>query len=126
MIKYNEALSLLEIMWYGYITDDNIQEAIDNVAKVLTTRQVKFFVSDVRNSNTTRVTEEAWLLNYCFPLLEYNGIKRMARISDGCTLGQMVMGNIVDVMSKEEQYHFTVQSFAEREKAMDWLLNAQA
>jgi hypothetical protein len=124
MIKYNEALCLLEIMWYGYISDDKIKEALESMAEVLRTKQVKLFVSDVTNSNTSRVTEEVWLLNYCFPLLEYMGISRIARIADSCTLGKVVMGNIVDVICKEEHYGFSVQTFEEREQAIDWLLSA--
>ena len=124
MIKYNEALSLLEIMWYGYITDEKIQEAIDSIAELLQTKHVKFFVSDVTNSNTTRATEEVWLISYCFPLLQCMGISRMARIADPFILGQVVMGNIVDVVSKEEHYDFSVQTFAARDQAMDWLLSA--
>ncbi|WP_439882271.1 hypothetical protein ACSX1A_03720 [Pontibacter sp. MBLB2868] len=123
-IKYNEALCLLEVVWYGCMSEERLQKAHDNISEVLTTKQVKLFVSDISLSTTNRVKEELWLMNYCFPLLENIGILRIARIANPDALGHMVVSNLIEVVNREEQYDFRIETFSARDRALDWLLTA--
>ena len=119
--KYTESLSLLEVMWHGYISAQDLQEAVQSITVLIKEKHVSYLLVDDWLLKAVKATDEAWIRSFCMPLLADTGIKRFARIACPTAIHQHITTGIINNINQEHQYSFEMKTFRERAEAMEWL-----
>lgn len=119
--SYLESLSLLEVVWHGYMSASELQEALHNITAVLKEKAIDYLVVDDCLLKSAKATDESWIRAFCMPLLASTHVKKMARIACPTAIHQHIVTGILSAIEQEHQYKFEMKTFNDREDAMEWL-----
>lgn len=122
-IRYSEALSMTEMIWHEPASGDTLQEGLNQLLTNLQKDKTKYLLIDTRSLAYFNPTDQLWIRKIFLPEVSGKHIRRFARIIEPNTLNQAIISNILCyVQEQRPTYNFAVDSFHQREEALEWLL----
>ncbi|MEJ8803400.1 hypothetical protein [Pontibacter sp. H249] len=123
--KYQEALSLLEVVCHGHVSALELQENLKTIVALLHQTKATFLLLDVRLLHAAKSADENWVRTYCMPLLASTSICKLARIAWSTAIQQNIGNRILNAIDREGLYDFDIKVFEGREDALDWLFDTE-
>lgn len=120
-IRYSAPLSMVEIIWHDSINSEQLQTGLIDALKVIRLHQAKFFLIDARKVNSLKSNDQAWIKNFLLLELQKACVCKFARITDPSALTLAIISNVLEYVQRESLFDFKMQSFFDRDKALDWL-----
>ncbi|QCR21702.1 STAS/SEC14 domain-containing protein [Pontibacter sp. SGAir0037] len=122
-IRYSAPLSMVEIVWHDSVASDQLQEGLNAVLEAIQHKSAQFFLADALKLNFLKHEDQAWIKNYFLPELHRLDVTRFARITEPNVLSLALVENIIDYVHLERHFNFEMQSFHERDTALEWLFS---
>ncbi|RIJ41403.1 SpoIIAA family protein [Pontibacter oryzae] len=114
---------MTEMIWHQQVSGDVLQEGLDLLLTSLQEDKTNYLLIDTRSLAFFGPTDQRWIRKVFLPKLSGKHVKRFARIIGPDTLNQAIISNILcSVQERRSTYTFVVESFYERDEALEWLL----
>lgn len=121
-IRYSKPIALVELNWHGIISSDQLRYSLNDILGILKENEVRLILLDAKKLNPYRAEDQAWLKNYYFPKLNETQLVKLAHVTEPDLFTQAVIGNLMQYVNHNKGMKFSLESFYEREEALEWLL----
>lgn len=119
-IKYNELNNRIELDWTGFQNFDTVQKGCFRALEMQKIYRCKNILNDNRSVLGTWSEASDWVGNIFFPIIEKEGVKRIAWIFSASAFSLLAARKSIDVAAG----NITTQFFTDIDLARAWLSNA--
>lgn len=120
-IRFSEPLSLVEITSNKFISLSELQTTLTHLLEVIEEKKPLYILADTRRLNILGEEGQKWISNNFLPAFYTSSVTKFARIVEPDIFTQVVIESLLSNVQCEEVFGCSMQSFTDRESALDWL-----
>ncbi|WP_125185498.1 hypothetical protein [Botryobacter ruber] len=102
---------------------EQLHDGLKHVAAVIREKNALYLLVDAKRLNAMKASDQTWIKNNFFPELSASGLKKLTRVTNTDIFTQVIVGDFVKLVQENEKISFDLQSFYDRDDALEWLLN---
>ncbi len=122
-IRYSEPLGLVEVTSNGPAALSDLQAMLAHLLQVIEEKQPQYLLADTRKLNAPGCEGQKWISDIFIPSLSTSSVTKFARIVEPDVFTQAILESLLNAMPYEDMCGYSMQSFTDREKALEWIYN---